>query len=75
MAAIAETVTRHYGRGRILETDTARAWLEARLAQPAPVLGIHLLMGANGRARLENVVRNLAEGRIAVLQAVVQKGG
>lgn len=56
-------------------TETARAWLEARLAQPAPVLGIHLLMGANARAKLDNVVRNLAEGRIAVLQAVVQKGG
>jgi MPBQ/MSBQ methyltransferase len=55
-------------------TETARMWLENRLAQPAPVLGIHLLMGANGRAKLENVVRNLAEGRIVVLQAVVQKG-
>lgn len=56
-------------------TETARAWLEAKLAQPAPALGIHLLMGANARAKLENVVRNLAEGRIAVLQAVVQKDG
>lgn len=57
------------------QTETARTWLEAKLAQPAPVLGIHLLMGANARAKLENVVRNLAEGRIAVLQAVVEKGG
>jgi ubiquinone/menaquinone biosynthesis C-methylase UbiE len=56
-------------------TTTAQTWLEGRLAQPAPVLGIHLLMGANARTKLENIVRNLAEGRIAVLQAVVQKGG
>lgn len=57
------------------QTDTARAWLEAKLGQPPPALGIHLLMGANGRAKLENVVRNLREGRIVVLHAVVQKGG
>jgi hypothetical protein len=55
-------------------TETAHAWLASKLAQPAPTLGIHLLMGANARTKLENVVRNLAERRIAVLQAVVQKG-
>lgn len=54
-------------------TETAHSWLESKLAQPAPGLGIHLLMGANARTKLENVVRNLAERRIAVLQAVVQK--
>lgn len=39
---------------------------------PSP-LGLHLLMGANSRAKFENNIRNLEEGRIVVLQAVLER--
>jgi ubiquinone/menaquinone biosynthesis C-methylase UbiE len=38
-----------------------------------PPLGIHLLMGATARAKLENMVRNLRENRIIAYQAVAEK--
>ncbi len=38
-----------------------------------PPLGIHLLMGNTARAKLENIHRNLTEGRIVVVQAVAEK--
>ena len=41
--------------------------------EPSP-LGLHLLMGADSRAKLENQVRNLREGRIVLIQAVLEKG-
>lgn len=50
-----------------------RDWLVNKLAQPAAPLGLHLLMGANARTKFENVARNLHEGRIVVMQAVVEK--
>jgi len=43
-----------------------------KTAGPLP-LGLHLLMGANARAKFENMARNLREGRIAVVQAVAEK--
>lgn len=58
-------------------TPAALEWFRAALerirTQGAPPLGIHLLMGGDSRAKLENMVRNLAEGRIAVAMAVVQR--
>lgn len=39
-----------------------------------PPLGIHLLMGPTAKLKLENMVRNLEEGRIVVFQAVARKG-
>ena len=41
-------------------------------SDPMP-LGLHLLMGKTARAKFENVVRNLREGRITVVQAVAEK--
>ena len=62
------------------EDQTAKAamWLrgvmdKVRESGPPPV-GIHLLMGDTARAKLENVLRNLEEGRITVVQAVADKG-
>ncbi len=38
-----------------------------------PPLGTHLLMGANARLKQEDQMRNLEEGRIVVIQAVLEK--
>jgi sarcosine/dimethylglycine N-methyltransferase len=44
-----------------------------RLTQSGPPpLGLHLLMGDTARAKVENVARNLREGRIVVVQAVAE---
>jgi ubiquinone/menaquinone biosynthesis C-methylase UbiE len=42
-------------------------------ASGPPPLGLHLLMGSTARAKFENQVRNLAEQRIAVVQAIAEK--
>ena len=52
-------------------------WLAAAVersksAEPAR-LGLHLLMGSTARVKLENNIRNLAEGRFVVIQAVAEK--
>lgn len=39
---------------------------------PSP-LGLHLLMGDSARAKTHNQIRNLEEGRIAVIQGVAEK--
>jgi ubiquinone/menaquinone biosynthesis C-methylase UbiE len=45
-----------------------------RLEQSGPPsLGFHLLMGSTARVKLENMIRNLQEERIAVVQAVAEK--
>jgi ubiquinone/menaquinone biosynthesis C-methylase UbiE len=38
-----------------------------------PPMGIHLLMGATARTKLENIVRNLHENRVVVYQAIAEK--
>jgi ubiquinone/menaquinone biosynthesis C-methylase UbiE len=43
-----------------------------RASGPPPV-GIHLLMGDTAFAKLDNMLRNLREGRIVVAQAVAEK--
>ena len=40
-----------------------------------PPFGLHLVMGENIETKLENLVRNLEEGRIAVLQDVLERDG
>jgi len=50
------------------------AWFRKAVAQfnamgPAP-LGLHLLMGDSALPKFENLIRNLQEGRIAVIQSV-----
>jgi ubiquinone/menaquinone biosynthesis C-methylase UbiE len=58
-------------------TAHSRDWFSASLDKLKeswpPPLGTHLLMGPTALTKLENVVRNLREGRIAVVQAVVRK--
>lgn len=59
------------------KTAYSRDWYAATLEKLEeswpPPLGTHLLMGADARAKLGNTVRNLQEGRIAVVQAVARK--
>ncbi|MBI2203304.1 MAG: methyltransferase domain-containing protein [Candidatus Rokubacteria bacterium] len=57
----------------------SRIWfagvLERSKASGPPPLGIHLLMGPTARTKIENIVRNLAERRVVVVQAVAEKPG
>ena len=50
-----------------------RALLERFATRGRPPLGLHLLMGADAAHKFENLVRNLAEARIVVVQAVYAK--
>lgn len=61
-------------------TDDSLEWfrstLEAMAARPADAprpLGLNLLMGPETPTKMQNVVRNLEEERIAVVQGVVEK--
>ncbi len=58
-------------------SERARAWYQRALERiqkhGQPPLGFHLLMGQTARAKLENALRNTAEGRIAFVQAVLEK--
>ena len=55
------------------KTDASTKFFETALARgPAPV-GLHLLMGEDARTKFENVLRNLREGRVRVVQAVMQR--
>jgi len=56
-------------------TAPALAWFRERaaaLAGTSPRLGFHLLLGADARRMFSNQVRNLDEGRIALVQAVAE---
>jgi len=59
------------------ETEQSLEWVlgasERNRKSGVPALGIHLLLGGTARAKLENIVRNLRERRIAVCQAVARK--
>ena len=61
------------------EDTTARSleWFTTAVqrikASGPPPLGIHLLMGETALAKLDNMGRNLGEGRIVVAQAVAEK--
>ena len=59
-------------------TEEARAWIKAMAdRKPAdgerPALGIHLLQGPDWPVLIANVARNLAEQRLAVVKAVLEK--
>ena len=43
-----------------------------KLSGPPP-LGLHLLMGNTAKAKFENNIRNLREGRLVVFQAIAEK--
>ena len=58
------------------ETGNARAWYDQRIQTTTsglPPLGIHLLLGDDMTAMSHNQIRNLNEGRIAIVQAVFKK--
>jgi SAM-dependent methyltransferase len=57
-------------------TAEATEWFRARLASPAAApspLGLHLLLGPEAATMFRNVLRNLEEGRVAVIKAVLEK--
>ena len=55
------------------KADASTAFFETALARgPAPV-GLYVLMGEEVRTKFENALRNLREGRVRVVQAVMQR--
>ncbi len=55
-------------------TDASAEWFRAKLAAgPAPV-GLHLLMGSRWPPMAKNLLRNLEEGRVVVIQTVLERG-
>ena len=58
-------------------TGPSSRWIDAAVerikASGPPPVGTHLLMGATAKTKLENVMRNLREGRIVVYQACAEK--
>ena len=66
---------------RVIDWDDTSArsldWITAAVQRiktsGPPPLGIHLLMGETALAKLDNMARNLHEGRIVVAQAVAEK--
>ena len=59
------------------KTQHSRDWFVAtveklKLAGPQP-LGLHLLMGETAKQKFQNQIRNLREGRIAVVQGVAER--
>jgi SAM-dependent methyltransferase len=82
LATPAQVKTMLEGSGFVVRewVDTTQASLQWTLgviervkASGMPPLGIHLLMGATAKAKIETVVRNMREGRIVVAQACVEK--
>ncbi len=59
------------------ETEASAAWFgavaERIRGSGLPPLGIHLLMGDTAATKIENQARNLAEGRVRTVQAVLQR--
>lgn len=59
-------------------TEAARAWFDERRKAAAagaapPPLGLHIAMGPDMARMAANLGRNIAEGRVAVLQAVAER--
>ena len=58
------------------ETTSALRWQQKRLAAipgGSPPLGIHLVFGDDFGEMLHNQLRNLKEGRISIVQAVLER--
>jgi len=49
------------------------AMLERRRSQGAPQLGLQLLLGETAPRKFDNLQRNLAEGRLTVVQALLER--
>lgn len=58
-------------------SDRSRAWFEVMIERIAergpPPVGVHLLMGSTAKQKVTNMLRNLTEGRIVTIQAVLHK--
>jgi hypothetical protein len=61
------------------ESQGALAWAEQRIAAaqdpytpPPAAAGLHLILGEDFGPMFANVIRNLREGRLAVIQAVLE---
>jgi SAM-dependent methyltransferase len=54
-------------------TAEATEWFQARQGQAPPKLGLHLLMGQEWPTMIANQARNLAENRVAMVKAVLEK--
>lgn len=58
-------------------TETGRLWFqrmgEKIRNQAPPALGLHLLLGSEFKTMAQNQVRNLEEGRIALIESVVRR--
>ena len=58
------------------ETTSALRWQQKRLAATPggpPPLGVHLVFGDDSAEMLHNQLRNLKEGRISIVQALLQR--
>jgi SAM-dependent methyltransferase len=60
------------------DTSASIEWFRARIAAAAgssapPHLGLHLLLGQESATMFRNVLRNLEEGRLKIIKAVVTK--
>lgn len=58
-------------------TEDCIAWFQkvrsnSRASTPSP-LGLQLLMGANARQKIGNLFRNLAEGRVVMMEAIWER--
>ncbi|MCZ6728600.1 MAG: class I SAM-dependent methyltransferase [SAR324 cluster bacterium] len=59
-------------------TATSLAWYAQQpdaSGKPLPPLGLHLIMGPDARLMRENQLRNLQEGRVVLVQAMLEKQG
>ena len=59
-------------------TERCREWFRRRMAQtasgaPQPNLGLQILLGKQAKPALGNVLRSLEEGRLAVVQGVLER--
>lgn len=75
------TLIKETGFREVSWVDVSRPsleWFQQRAAASAggalPPLGLHLLLGENFGPAFKNQVRNLAEDRIAVIEAVFERG-
>ncbi len=65
--------TLHWRDMSSISLEWFRQVIERIKSQGSPPLGLHLLMGSDAGIKFQNSVRNLDEGRIIVIQAVLEK--
>jgi ubiquinone/menaquinone biosynthesis C-methylase UbiE len=65
----------HWEDATLKARDWYRAALERITARGLPPLGLHLLMGAASRDKLENALHGTEQGRLTFVLAVAEKAG